>query len=174
MSYCAIVEFKSNGLAYESINEYKNAYGVAGLIWDCLWNKYIGEGSWSMGNSKQLWELRMDPRLSKFEAAVLISTLDNMIVAKQNYKELATDLLQFHCTYPTPEKVNHLVPWANEIANCKAPAMAFYLHSGGDNMWTTGHGVRGQARYNLKRDNEHWEVYQVLKFRRPDLYPSVN
>jgi len=97
MSYTTILAI-TPGESVEHIEELRNSWGSAILIWDAIWNAF-GDKRHEYGSAltagDRLWKLYDDPRLSENDRTIFAMTFDRWYVAKKDYAQIAADLGAF-------------------------------------------------------------------------------
>jgi hypothetical protein len=92
-SLYAVYKTKANHLS-----EYRNGHGSGPAIWDYISEKCFGErfNMFDTEKEEKFWALWKDPRLTRNEKAVLLSTYDGAIVEKEFLEEFAAACKEVH------------------------------------------------------------------------------
>lgn len=173
MSYCAIITFENGKPA--KATEYRNAWGGAAYIWDCLFNKYLKDpkseyDSWVLGrNRDKLWKLAGREDLPMWMRAVHAATFDRAVIAKEHLLRFAADLRAFVEHFGTGDRVCHLTSWARFCdEHADTEAIGFYHTSVGDNLWYEwDEEAEESTPYDLNAMDRHFEVYYWLDTATP-------
>lgn len=119
------------GGTFETIAEFKNAWGSAMYVWRALGKKYFGDELRVMLKPDTFWPLPLwkDPRLTEDERAVFVSTFDKCLVRADDSPRLAELFREFVKRHPPNEgEVCHLPAMADVLDNladyCKGFAPA--------------------------------------------------
>lgn len=168
MSYCQIITFE-NGRPAKSV-EYRNAWGGAAYIWDCLFNKYLKDptneyDTWALGrNLDRLWKLAEREDLLLFERAIHTATFDRAVIVREHLPRFAADLRQFVEHFGTGDRVCHLPTWARFCdEHADVEAIGFYHTSVSDNLWYEWNEEKEESEpYDLNTMDKHFEVYHWL------------
>lgn len=85
MSYIEIFVFDKEGNS-ESYAEVKNAWGGSMAIWNTLGEKYCGHGAsiFDVLQMKEIWNLVDNTKVPMNERIVLFTTLDKVLVKKED------------------------------------------------------------------------------------------
>lgn len=175
MSYCEIITFK-NGVP-DDRKEFRNAWGGAARIWTALYDLYLKDrtdeySNWLSDTSGRLWKLVDDARLTDVAKAVLTSTFDRAIVAREHFKRFAADLEAFDEAFPAPENhVSHLWSWVKFVSDLgdDVEAVGFYGTSCGEDLFTSYDEETDEyIPYNLNEQQKHFEVYAWLEEKKKD------
>jgi hypothetical protein len=81
------------GDRFEELEELRNSWHSAPLVWDAIWNTF-GEKRHEMAGDR-LWALHRDPRLSAAERAVFMMTFDRAYVLKADFAKAAEHIGEF-------------------------------------------------------------------------------
>jgi hypothetical protein len=156
------------GDRYEDIEELRNSWGSAPVVWEAMARTYLGTRFWHSnevsGTDGKLWNLWKRESIPAQHRAVLALTFDNVLVTKEHYARAAADIRAFLADFQqSPEKVNHW-PRIAELfeSNPDYPALAFH--------WTsvTEDPLRGPW-------NEEAEEYGPTDWTKPwDMYKELD
>ena len=88
------------GERHENIVEYRNSWGTSPIVWDVFCERYLrlGKHWWLLEGTKTpnpLWDAWKRDDIPKGHRAVLLFTLDNVYVKKDDYRRFAKDLREF-------------------------------------------------------------------------------
>lgn len=85
MSYIEIFAFDKDGNS-ESYAEVRNAWGGSMAIWNVLGEKYCGHGAsmFDLSKMKEIWNLVDNTKVPMNERIVLFTTLDKVLVKKED------------------------------------------------------------------------------------------
>jgi hypothetical protein len=129
MSYSTVLRVYPNDRV-EQLEELRNGWLSAPLIWDRVWNRYgekRHEYDQAMVAGERLWALQRDPRLEHSERVVFCLTFDRFIVLRQDFERLAADIEAVDLTGHWPRICEIL------RAERDAPALGFWWTSVADN-----------------------------------------
>jgi hypothetical protein len=174
---------QANGDVLEE-REFQNSHGYAMPAWSYLAEKYLrkpGEddasflGRWFLsGKCKEVWALKEDPRLERFEVIVLLTSFDHVIAKKEGFEELAAAFRKFHDEYKAknPDNVCHYRAMANSIEKLTPDiiGVAWNASSVGEPFWDvyddcecpkchSVHTVEETRPYNIYKDKGHWFLF---------------
>lgn len=96
------------GEKHEDLEEIRNSWGSAPLIWRALGKRYLGnESAWGSG-PKSFWALYKHQDIPAALRAVLMMTFDRAYVERKDYARAASDIEEFLRIFPQPEgRANH-------------------------------------------------------------------
>lgn len=168
MSHCKIIVFE-NGKPAKSA-EYRNAWGGAAFIWDCLFNKYLKDpmnkyDTWVLGrNMDKLWNLAERDDVLLFERAIHTATFDRAVIVREHLPRFAQDLRMFVDAYPSGQRVCHLSHWARFCdEHPDVEAIGFHHTSVSENLWYEWEEETEESMpYDLNTMDRHFEVYHWL------------
>jgi hypothetical protein len=106
MSHTSVMAILKNGET-EEIEELRNSWGSAPVIWGAMCKKYLGNEVNYLKQDTKLWDLYKDPTISKRIRVVLLLTFDNFYVEKKDFKRMAEDIEFFMQNMDTGDGVNH-------------------------------------------------------------------
>jgi hypothetical protein len=189
MSYTEIYGFDKEGNAYME-NEVKNAHRGAMAIWNILEERYLPAYRPSYVPSyipdskveefcycrptrcsammdrdamKEVWNLINDDRLKECEQIALASTLDYVIIKKENFPELIAAFRQFEGNTSLNEQADILEKMLND-ENCIA--VGFNQTSVNGDTWANFGGYDEKKEeyipYNILTGNKHWELFKEV------------
>lgn len=149
--------------------QFQNSWGGAAYIWGALFCKYLRQpeqpdSAWIF-HTKAVWDLASRKDIPRAYRAVLISTFDFALVAKENFGQYTKDLKDFQRTLAYPG-VCHLGNWAFALEH-EIPADVSYIGfigtsvSGG--VWSSfDEASDTDIKYDLASGTQHFEVYEDL------------
>ncbi len=132
------------GEKVESIEEYKNSWGLAMALWDVLAKHYLNMEAYGpypargyMQDIQKLWDLWKDPRVKVEHKIVFMFTFDRAYVAKRNYKRMADAIRVTFKDLPIPaQNVNHWPALADFFdSDPDYPGVGLYGTSVGENSF---------------------------------------
>lgn len=169
-------------------HEFGNGHGYALPVWSYLAEKYVrkeGEsdsaffGRWYIDSQcKDVWALKKDPRLERFERIVLLASFDRVIVKSGDFKELCDAFRKFENLYKEkyPNNVCHYQSMAYWIEKQTAEIIGacFTATTVGENIWevydececpTCGDSHRKEESrpYNINKDQGHWFLFESIE-----------
>lgn len=106
MSSTSVMAILISGVT-EEIEELRNSYGSAPVIWGAMCKRYLGNETEYMKQDTKLWNLYKDPTISKRIRAVLVMTYDNFYVEKKHFDRAAKDIEFFMKHMDMGDGVNH-------------------------------------------------------------------
>lgn len=91
MSYATIYKVPKSG-GIENYREFPNAFRGAALLWTYLSQRYLGLGGMPLRDedTKRLWALATDERLSEDARIALQTTFDGAMVRRADFERVAT------------------------------------------------------------------------------------
>jgi hypothetical protein len=128
MSYTTVLEVRP-GEGFSEIEELRNSWLSAPLVWDVIAKRYGTGGFFAEGDA--FWNLWKDERLEPFERAVFLMTFDRAYVLKKDYAQAARDIGDFMAKRNVG---GHWVRIRDLFASDPdMPAIGFHLTSVSDN-----------------------------------------
>lgn len=159
MSYTTIKSIWP-GEKVEDMEELRNSYGSAPVIWSALCRTYLGKDTAWLFDSAKLWPLYKRQDIPACLRAVLMMTFDRAYVMRKDYPRAAADIREFLRIVPQPEDhVNHW-PRIAELfeSDPDIPAIGLHCTSVSDDPF--------QGPYNEETDEydppnwaDFWSVY---------------
>lgn len=167
MSNTILIEFR-NGVP-EDYTEYCNSWGGAARIWNSIWEKYGTKthqyDNWmEAARDGRLWRLwnECECEFSKAEEMVYLFTCDNVLVAKEDFKELAVALREFASMHPT-KGVCHLNSWAKLIESSTAEAIGLHATTVTEDPWCKWDGERDESiPYDFTKGDKHEWLSELM------------
>jgi hypothetical protein len=161
MSYTTVLAIYP-GERVAAIEELRNAWGSAPVIWDSIWDRF-GEKRHEYDSAlmagERLWRLFGDPRLSPSDAAVFAMTLDRAYVAKADYAQAAADIKTFMAKNNVG---SHWVRIADLFASDPdVPGIGFHMTSVAENPFR-GDWSEDDEDYLPPDWSTVWSVYDEL------------
>lgn len=153
----------------ELYKEFGNSHRGASLLWQNLGDKYLDGLKWY--NEKQmgmLWKLDRDPRVSREEKILLISTYDHELIKKENLEQFvdACEKVYFHDNghfKEYPEVMKEIMKLKDVIA------IGWNQTSVNCGVWDVyddcKHCDTGtiQRDYNVLKDKDHQFLFEYLE-----------
>lgn len=140
------------GKKVEDIEDLRNSWGTATIVWDALFKKYVPKkheyDSWLLSASDdRLWKLVDRDDIPANHRLVLAMTFDRAYVLKRDYARAAADLRRFFNDFPVDgARVNH---WPHIVALFESdpefPAIGF--------RWTSVSRDPFLGPYNEEKDD---------------------
>lgn len=131
--------------------EFRNAWGMAPLVWDVMVQKYLGTKPYAyMQRMEDLWPLHARPDIPVSDRAVLRMTFDTAYIADADRPRAIDDIAMFlhaHSGLIDPKAVNHWSTFAWHLAATRAdppPAIGVHQTSASRNPW--------QGPFNEEKD----------------------
>lgn len=143
------------------MEELRNAWGSAPVIWDDMAKRYLNGTYWSCID--KLWPLPKRQDIPFHLRAVLAMTFDNMIVHRANYARAAQCIRQYLVDFPAAEKkVNHW-PFLAELfeSNPDCPAIGLWCTSVCENPFA-GEWNDSKDEYEQPDWSKFWCVFEWL------------
>lgn len=153
----------------ELYKEFGNSHRGASLLWHNLGKKYLGGLKWhNKKEMEKLWRLDQDPRISREEKILLISTFDHFLIKKENLPKLieACEKVYF-------EDIGHFKDYPEvmkEIMKLEdIIAIAWNQTSVSSGVWdvyemcpTCEHDTLHRD-YNILKDKDHQFLFEYLE-----------
>lgn len=96
------------GEKHEDLEELRNAWGSAPLVWSVLGGKHLGSRDAWIYEVKRLFALVRDPDVPAAHRNVLMMTFERCYVLKRDYAKAASDIREFLREFPQePGRANH-------------------------------------------------------------------
>lgn len=143
----------------EVLEEFRNSYGTAPVIWGALSEKYLGTSNWLFAGD-ELWTIHKRADTPMPHRRVMMMTYDNMVVLKKDYKKAAQDIWFFLQDFPPKSDwVNHW-PRIAEIfeSDPDIPAIGFHFTSVNDDPFN-GPWNEEIEDYDAPDWEKFWSVY---------------
>lgn len=166
MSSCSLIEFR--GGKPDTYEDYGNSWGGAAFIWTAIFDKWLKDpnipyDNWMNEKDRRLWDAWKRSDLPDFVKAVLVSTFDGAIVARENFAQYAADLRQFCELFPKGDRYCHLLKWADVISASDAEHIGFHHTSVSEDPWQEWNEEKAEyVPYDLATGDDHFDVYQFL------------
>lgn len=171
MSYTTILAIYP-GDHFEELEELRNAWHSAPLVWDVIWNAYgtkLHEYDSSMMAGERLWALYKDPRLSDAERAVFAMTFDRAFVAKEHFQRAADDVAVFMAAHNVG---GHWVRLRDiYLSNPDVPAIGLHCTSVAENPFQ-GAWNEDAEDYDPIDWSMTWSIYDEDEFKRTPPPPA--
>ena len=133
------VKIIENDGQINDIAELGNSWGSAAFVWSALGEKYFNDKYICVtGDSKKMWALVDDNRLSKAERVVLAFTFDYAIIENAHFTEAAKLFREFSEQFGKAGEANHLPAIANLLdaqSNFSNIGMCFQQTSVAEDVW---------------------------------------
>jgi hypothetical protein len=147
----------------EEIDELKNSWQSAPLVWEKIAQTYGDGFHWMHGAGEsegKLWMLYDDPRLKPFERAVFALTFDRWYVEKKDFAQAAEDIQAFMDRHSISGHWAHIRNLFQSDPDY--PAIGFYWTSVADNPFN---GCWNDAKedYDPLDWSTTYSVYDELK-----------
>lgn len=173
MSRTELYIVKKDG-TLELYKEFGNSHRGASLLWDNLMKKYLNSSyGRMMMNDKEmekLWRLDRDPKVSREEKILLISTFDHMLIKKENLKQFIDACEEVYKNFEELGHFNTYPEVMKEIMKLEdVIAIGWNQTSVCCDVWdvyeTCTHCDDGTIRrdYNIFKDNKHEFLFEYLK-----------
>jgi hypothetical protein len=168
MSCATLHGFNRDGIIY-SINDYRNAWHGAMLVWMEMAKKYgIPNGERITYDEKvanQVWSLPKNKDMTEADRITLMTTFDHFIVYKQDFPALIAAMKE-SATW-LPENC-HIIKQAEDVEKAindeDLIAVAWTQTSVAD-CWGSGqYDEHGESvPYNLNKHTQHKNLFEILK-----------
>lgn len=125
------------GEKVEDLEELRNSWGGAHIVWDYMCRRYIGTGANSMSYADHVWPLARRSDVPLHLRSILAMTFDRTYVLKKDYARAASDIEAFLRDAGIPSgRVSH---WSRiaEIfrSDPDVPAIGFHWTSVSDDLF---------------------------------------
>ena len=169
-----VVRSDSGDVEYHQ--EYGNAWGGHARIWTSIWDKYIKDHSkeydtWlsPSENQERLWASYKDEHIPIQVRVVMAMTFDRVLIAKAQFKLMATTLRKFMELFPYGG-VDHLPAWADELEllvdDETVDAVGFHATSVAENPFEVYREEEDDSRpYNVNTDEGHAYLFDMDEFK---------
>lgn len=109
MSRTTMMLIDENGNTRD-VAEFSNSWGSAAFVWDALRKAFLSGDEYLFNDEviKKVWALWKDPRLLRFEKAVLLSTFDHAIIERDKFTDAAEAFTAFERRYRQPNAACHM------------------------------------------------------------------
>lgn len=181
MSYTTLYSVPEKG-SIESIHEFSNASGSAMYIWNQLYQKYLPQVVYFLGDDKTmdaLWKLIDDKKLKPFERICLGFTFDRVMVKRENISKLISAFKDFHAEAKInfPQNVCHLPDQIKELEllemNEDIYAVCWCQTSVASDVWYVpegeckecGHESEEQRLWDISLDKGHFFLFEQYDFK---------
>ena len=151
MSYTEMVFFNKEGVASEN-TEIENAWRGAMAIWSMLSEKYLNKRLSFGGNIQEVVNLCYNKTVSLNEKICLMTTLDRVLVKKENFTKIIKAFREFEGNTSLKEQADILESQDDVIA------VGWNQTSVCPNVW-----VDGEKPYNCLAEEEHWWLFEELQ-----------
>lgn len=120
------------GEKVETLQELKNSFGAAFVVWDEIAMRYLGAEPYGfMSLREKLWPVWKREDMPQHHKAVMIMTYDNALVMRENYAQAAVDIRAYLKDFPAKGgNVNHwdaIATMFESVPDC--PAVGFWMTS---------------------------------------------
>ena len=185
MSYTEIYKFGKDGNA-ENLGEVRNAFRGAMAVWMEMEKRYLSpypkpmwmddadykergysRTSASMGlpmggksPMQEIWDLGDIERVSKQEKIVMLSTLDNVIVMRENIEELREAFESFDGETSLKEQAEII---KEALTDEDVIAVAWNQTSVNADVWTYYDEDEEYSQYNILTGEKHWKLFDDFK-----------
>lgn len=160
MSYCELIALKKGGI--EGIKEYRNAHGWAAYIWTSLCDTYLPKAAHWLSNTKRIWDLFHDDRVSAVDKLVLGSTFDYVVVKFEDLNKLIDVYKKFLEMHPIPNDIIcHLPEMIEDLKETskrtdEVIGVCWYGMSVSQNLWVTYTEDGDSVPYDIETGDKHW------------------
>lgn len=149
------------GEKHENLEELRNSWGSAPVIWGEMAERYLGVGrfGWSL-KIDELWPLYRRQDIPAAMRAVLMMTFDRAYVEKKDYARAAADIEEFLRLAPQPaDRANHW-PRLAEIfrGDPNIPAIGLVCTSVGEDLFD-GKWDEEREDYGPTDWSACWSIY---------------
>lgn len=160
------------GEKVEDLEELRNSYGSAPVIWNEISKRYLGlkDHEYSF-HTDDLWPLYKRTDMPAHYRSVLMMTYDNALVMKANYKQAAADIRAFLSDFPmAPGYANHW-PRIAEIFDSEpdCPAIGFRMTSVSEDSFQGSYNDETEE-YDAPDWSRYWDAYaEAAKWPAPNV-----
>lgn len=170
MSYATIYKVPESG-GIENYREFPNAIRGAVLLWTYLSRRYLdldGMPLFGGEDTKRLWALATDERLSEDERIALQTTFDGVMVRRDDFERVAA---AFDVVGPMMDDAGHLPAWAATLREMWLDPDCFaacwnQTSVCADTWWrydtcpTCGQDLEDSRMYDISKDSGHWFLFE--------------
>ncbi len=163
MSYTSVYAIRL-GQSAEVIDELRNAWGSAPVIWDAMCKRWLDRESW-LGDDQALWGLALDKRVPECERAVLALTYDRAFVKAEDMGKAIGHIEEFLERNPVDDtRVNH---WPQIVTIMKdlmirGEGVAFHMTSVSSDDYWQGDWNDEKEEYDGPVWDKVLDVYQYI------------
>ena len=160
MSYTTIYKI---GNECEKLGDVDNSWRGAMYVWDQIAKDYFGLDSFPMLDKEErsnVWNAEKSKPLSKHEEIVLRSTMDKVVISKENKEKLVCAFKEYHKEHPNGSHGEQAEIIEKADLN-DTDFIAFQQTSCGD-FWGEGDydEESGECQYyNPNTGDKHWELF---------------